>query len=318
MGVTRPTSPSASAAPRWQLALALGAVYLVWGSTYLGIRIAIETLPPFVMSGVRFLIAGAVMIAWARLRGAPWPTRVQTRSAAIVGVFLLAGGNGGVTWAEQYVPSGLASLLIATVPLWVVLLAWLFPGGRRPTPRTFAGVGLGLLGLVLLVGPGQLGGAVHPLGTSALLLAALLWSIGTLYGNRADLPQAPLMASGVEMFSGALVLSLLGLLTGEVARVDPGAVTLRSALAVAYLIVFGSLVGFTSYSWLIRNAAPTLTATYAYVNPVVAVFLGWALADEVLTARMLLGAALTLAGVAVITLAQGRRRRVQVARAATD
>jgi drug/metabolite transporter (DMT)-like permease len=207
-----------------------------------------------------------------------------------------------VTWGEQYVASGLTSLLIATVPLWVVLLAWIGPGGHRPQPRVFVGVGLGLLGLVLLVGPGQLGGAVHPAGALAVLLAALLWSIGTVYGNRADLPQAPLMASGVEMFSGALVLTAAGLLTGEVARVDPGAVTARSALAVLYLIVFGSLVGFTCYSWLIRNAPPAQTATYAYVNPIVAVFLGWALAGEVLTGRMLLGAAVTLAGVAVITV----------------
>lgn len=294
---------------QWKLVLAFAAVYIIWGSTYLAIRFAIETLPPFLMSGIRFLIAGTVMITWARLRGAPWPSRRQTRAAAVVGLFLLAGGNGGVTWAEQFVPSGLTSLLIATVPVWVVLLMWLRPSGRRPQGRVLAGVGLGLLGLLLLVGPGQLNEAVHGGGVLVLMLAALLWSIGTIYGNEADLPDAPLMTSGLEMFSGALALTTAGLLTGEAARVNLDAVTLRSTLAFLYLIVFGSLIGFTCYSWLIRNAPPAKTATYAYVNPIVAVFLGWALADEVLTGRMVLGATVTLVGVAVITAYRGRRRR---------
>lgn len=300
---------AAAGPPRWQLFAAFASVYIIWGSTYLAIRFAIETLPPFFMSGVRFLVAGVIMIAWARLRGAPWPTRVQWRSAAIVGALLLAGGNGGVTWGEQFVPSGLTALMIATVPLWVVLLDWLRPGGRRPLPAVFIGVGLGLVGLGLLIGPGQLGDAVHPVGAAVVLLAALLWSMGTVYGNKADLPDAPLMASGVEMFSGALVLVAAGFLTGETARLDLPGVTMRSALAMLYLIVFGSLVGFTSYSWLIRNAPPAQTATYAYVNPIVAVFLGWALADEVLTLRMLVGAGVTLLGVAIITAHRGRRRR---------
>lgn len=300
---------------RWQLFAAFAAVYLIWGSTYLAIRFAIETLPPFLMSGVRFLVAGVMMIAWARSRGASWPTRLQWRSAAIVGTLLLAGGNGGVTWGEQFVPSGLTALMIATVPLWVVVLDWLRPGGRRPAPAVFVGVGLGLAGLALLVGPGQLGGAVHPVGAAVVLLAALLWSVGTVYGNRADLPDAPLMASGVEMFSGALVLVAAGLITGETARLALPAVTLRSWLSMLYLIVFGSLVGFTCYSWLIRNAPPAQTATYAYVNPIVAVFLGWALADEVLTGRMLVGAVVTVLGVAIITAFRGRRRRQERRRA---
>lgn len=294
---------------RWQLFAAFAAVYVIWGSTYLAIRFAIETLPPFFMSGGRFLVAGVVMIVWARLRGAAWPTRVQWRSAAIVGALLLAGGNGGVTWGEQFVPSGLTALLIATVPLWVVLLDWLRPGGRRPLPAVFLGVGLGLVGLVLLIGPGQLGAAVHPVGAAVVLLAALLWSMGTVYGNKADLPDAPLMASGVEMFSGALVLVAAAFLTGETARLDLPGVSLRSVLAMLYLIVFGSLIGFTAYSWLIRNAPPAQTATYAYVNPIVAVLLGWGLADEVLTPRMLVGAGVTLLGVAIITAYRGRRRR---------
>lgn len=304
--------------PRWQLFAAFAAVYVIWGSTYLAIRFAIETLPPFFMAGGRFLVAGIVMMAWARLRGAGWPTRVQWRSAAIVGALLLAGGNGGVTWGEQFVPSGLTALMIATVPLWVVLLDWLRPGGRRPLPAVFLGVGIGLVGLVVLIGPGQFGGAVHPVGAAVILLAALLWSVGTVYGNRADLPDAPLMASGVEMFSGALVLVFAGFVSGEVGQVNLAAVSSRSVLAMLYLIVFGSLVGFTAYSWLIRNAPPAQTATYAYVNPIVAVFLGWALADEVLTPRMLVGAAVTLLGVAIITAFRGRRRRKGKQAAAFD
>jgi len=268
-------------------------------------------MPPFFMSGGRFLIAGSLMVVWARWRGAPWPSRIQFRSAAIVGVLLLAGGNGGVTWAEQLVPSGLTSLLVVTVPLWVVLLEWLRPGGRRPLPAVFVGVGLGLVGLALLIGPGQLGVAVDPLGAAVLLCAALIWSTGTLYGNKADLPAAPLMASGLEMFSGAMALLFAALLTGEVARVDLAGVTPRSAIALLYLIVFGSLIGFTCYSWLIRNAPPAQTATYAYMNPIVAVFLGWAVAGEALTLRMLLGAGVTVFAVAIITTFRGRRRRLR-------
>lgn len=308
MASSQSSASSEQAAPgRWQLILAFAAVYTIWGSTYLAIRFAIETLPPFLMAGLRFLIAGLLLVAWSRLRGAPWPTRRQTRAAALVGVLLVAGGNGGVTWAEQFVPSGLASLLVATVPVWVVLLMWLKPGGRRPQGRVLAGVGLGLFGLFLLIGPGQLNQAVNAAGALALLTAALLWSAGTIYGNGADMPRAPLMASGIEMFSGALALLAVGLLTGEAVRVNLDAVSLRSTLAFLYLIIFGSLIGFTCYSWLIRNAPPAKTATYAYVNPIVAVFLGWAFAGEDLTGRMLLGASVTLVGVAVITAYRGRR-----------
>lgn len=310
-----PASASADqtkeAPAQWKLILAFAAVYTIWGSTYLAIRFAIETLPPFLMSGFRFLIAGLVMISWARFRGAPWPSKRQFRAAAVVGLFLLAGGNGGVTWAEQFVPSGLASLLVATVPLWVVMLMWLRPGGRRPQGRVLAGVGLGLMGLLLLIGPGQLNEAVHAGGALALMLAAMLWSMGTIYGNEADLPEAPLMASGLEMFSGALALTTVGFLTGEAGQINLDAVTFRSVLAFFYLIIFGSLIGFTCYSWLIRNAPPAKTATYAYVNPIVAVFLGWALAGEALTGRMIVGAVVTLAGVAVITAYRGRRNRKQ-------
>lgn len=299
---TPPVAP-----PGWQFVLAFAAVYIIWGSTYLAIKFAIETLPPFLMAGVRFLIAGTVMIGWARWRGAEWPTRAQARGAAVVGLLLLAGANGGLTWAEQFVPTGIASLVIATVPMWVTLLTWVQPGGRRPRGTVLVGVGLGLLGLLLLVGPGQLNVTISGVGVAALLTSALLWSTGTVYGHGAEMPRAPLMASGVQMFSGALALLVVGMAAGEAGQVSLAGLSLRSGLALGYLVVFGSLIGFTSYSWLIRNAAPAQTATYAYVNPIVAVFLGWALAGEALTGRMVVGALVTLAGVAVITMYRGRR-----------
>lgn len=309
---------------RWHLYLAFAAVYLSWGTTYLGIRFAVETLPPLLMSGLRFVISGGLMIAWARARGATWPTRLQGRSAAIVGLFLLFGGNGGVTWAEQFVPSGLTALLIASVPLWVVLMDWLRPGGRRPAGEVFVGVALGLLGLFLLVGPGQLSGpgAIHTVGAAVVLLAAFLWAMGTVYGSNAEMPAAPLMGSGLQMLSGGLALTVGGLFLGEAGAFQPATVSTRSLLAMLYLIVVGSFVGFTAYSWLLRNAPPAQTATYAYVNPVVAVFLGWLLAEETLTPRMLLGAVVIVTAVAIITTFRGRRlsrkRRLSAARETGD
>ncbi|HSM57248.1 MAG TPA: EamA family transporter [Candidatus Sulfomarinibacteraceae bacterium] len=297
--------------PRWKLILAFAAVYTIWGSTYLAIRFAVETLPPFLMSGVRFLIASAIMLAIARLQGAVWPTRRQWRGAAIVGVLLLFGGNGGVTWAEQYIPSGLTALLIASVPLWMVLMDWLRPGGVRPGARVFGGVFLGLVGLLLLVGPDTLTGSsgMYGAGILAVLLAAFSWAGGSIYGGRAELARAPLMGSGAQMLCGGLALTLGGLLLGEAPHVNLQAASTRSLLAVLYLIIFGSLAGYTAYSWLLQNAPPAKVATYAYVNPVVAVFLGWALAGETLNALMIAGAAITIAAVAIITTYRLRPRR---------
>jgi drug/metabolite transporter (DMT)-like permease len=242
-----------------------------------------------------------------RLRGTPRPTRVEWRSTAIVGAALLAGGNGGVVWAEQYVPSGVAALLVATVPFWMVLLEWLRPGGERPTGGVVAGLVLGFVGLMLLVGPGEwAGGGVNLLGAGALMLATLAWASGSIYSRGARLPAAPLLTTGMEMLAGGALLTLMGLATGEWATIDVGAVTGRSLAALGYLIVFGSLVGFTAYVWLLGVAAPAKVSTYAYVNPVVAVLLGWALAGEPLTARVVVAVAVILGAVAVITLARSR------------
>lgn len=291
----------------FQVVLALATVYVLWGSTYLGMRIAVETIPPFWMAGVRYGLAGLSLYIWARWRGAPRPEPVHWRSALVIGGLLLMIGNGGVVWAEQKVASGLASLLVATEALWIVLLQWLRPGGARPGWRTFAGVGFGFTGLAILLGPGAKG-ALEPAGAAALLIAALSWAIGSLYAQKATLPETPLLATGMQMLCGGGLLMILGAVAGEGQRFDLSKVSNDSLLAMAYLLVFGSLIGFTAYSWLLRNVSPTLASTYAYVNPVVAVFLGWALASEPVTATTIAAAAVIVTGVALITSASGPRK----------
>lgn len=298
---------SEAAAPRLYVALAFAAVYLIWGSTYLGIWYAIKTIPPFLMAGVRFLMAGGILYAWARWRGAAAPTRQHWRATLGVGALLLLVGNGGVTWAEQFVPSGLAALLVATVPLWMTVLDGFRPGGVRPSGWVWSGIAMGLAGIVLLVGPEQLmgGGRVDPLGAVVLSLAALSWAAGSLYARDATLPASPLLATGMEMLCGGALLLLAGMLTGELGRFDPGAVSLTSLAALAYLILFGAIIGFTAYIWLLGRVAPVLVSTYAYVNPVVAVLLGWWIASDPLTPRVLAAAVIIVAAVALIT----RRRQ---------
>ena len=286
---------------------ALIAIYIVWGSTYLAIRFAVESMPPFLAAGFRFLIAGAVLYAFRRLRGDPTPLRIEWRSAAIVGLFLLVGGNGGVMWAEQRVASGIASLMIASVPLWMALLDSLRPGGRRPSSWVVVGVLAGFAGILVLIGPAQLigiEGEVDLLGALVLLLAAFFWAVGSLYNRGARLPDSPLLATGMEMLAGSLGLLILGTVTGEWGQLDIAAISTRSWLGFAFLVVFGSWVGFASYIWLLRVAPTMLVSTYAYVNPLVAILLGSLLAGEELTARVLLAAVFILGSVVLITLKQ--------------
>lgn len=291
-----------------KVALAMGAVYVIWGSTYLAIRFAIETIPPFLMAATRYLVAGALLYTWARLRGAPRPKLLHWRSAFIVGAFLLLVGNGGVVWAEQKLDSGLAALLISTEPIWIVALVWLRSGRQRPNPRVIAGMLLGFAGLVMLVRPSGATGAssIDLVAAAAVVLASLSWAWGSLYGQRAPLPESPLAATGMQMLGGGALLLLVSTLTGEPARFALSDLSLKSALSVGYLIVFGAIVAFTAYVWLLRVAPPVLVSTYAYVNPVVAVLLGWAFAGEPLTSGTLISAAVILAGVALITSAQGK------------
>jgi drug/metabolite transporter (DMT)-like permease len=301
---------------------AMLAVYIVWGSTYLAIRFAIDTLPPFLMASTRFLIAGSILYVFRRLRGDATPKRVEWRSAAIVGVLLLVGGNGGVVWAEQFVDSGVAALVVGSAPLWMVLLDALRPAqahlARQSTDKrsrrlTTAGVVLGFLGIGLLVSPTNLtglAGEIDPLGALVLTMGAFLWATGSLYSRGAQLPSSPLLGTGMEMLAGGAGLLLLGTLTGEWGQVDLGAVTTRSLLSLGYLVVFGSLVGFAAYTWLLRVAPTALVSTYAYVNPLVAILLGNLLAQEPISARVVIATTIILSAVAMITMTQPAKKKV--------
>ena len=297
-----PSGVLLSPAPtRAQLVAGFAAVYILWGSTYLAIRFAVESFPPFVMAGTRHLTAGVLLFAWLRARGTPLPERRHWRSAAIIGALLLLGGNGLVSWAEQRVPSGLAALIVASVPIWMAIVQGV-QRRRRPSGPVVAGLLLGLGGLVLLVLPGRFGGGGHvdALGAAALLFAALSWVIGSLYSRRASLPSSTLLAISMEMICGGVILWVVGLGVGEASRLHAGAITLRSTLSLGYLIVFGSLIGFSAYIWLLKVTTPARVTTYAYVNPVVAVMLGWAFAGEALTLRIGLAAAAIVGAVALI------------------
>ena len=294
---------SAQPVSRWRLIAAFFAIYIVWGSSYIGIRFAIESLPPFLMAGVRFSLAGGVLIVWARLRGAPAPTWANWRAAVIVGAILFLASNGLLVWAEQSVPSGLTALIYATIPLWMVLLDWLRPGGAvRPGWPVFFGLALGLVGIALLVGPDKLAGSggVNPLGALALLIGGFIWAGGSIYSRQAALPRSPLLSTGMQLFGGGILLLALAAVSGEVVTTQWSAILPRSVIALVYLAIFGSIIGFTAYVWLLQVSTPARVGTYAYVNPVVAVILGWAMAGEALTARTLLASAVIIASVVIV------------------
>ncbi len=287
--------------------VAFSAIYVIWGSTYLAIRIAIETLPPFLMAGARYSIAGLLLWGWLRIRGEHRATWREWREAAIVGGLMLLGGNGLVSWAEQFVPSGLAALLVSTIPIWVVLLDWLWLRSARPSPRMFLGLALGIVGVGLLVRPGTAStveGGVSILGALVLLLAAGSWAAGGLHARRAKLPSSSLLSVAMQMIAGGCLFLLTGTATGEWPKLYVSAISPRSLLALAYLVFFGSLVGLTAYLWLIKRTTPARASTYAFVNPVVAIVLGWAVAGEALSPRILLAAAVALSGVVLIVRAR--------------
>ena len=293
-------------ATRAQIIAAFASIYLVWGSTYLAIRYAIETIPPFIMGGIRFLVSGAMLYAWARYRGAPKPTRLHWRNAVIAGGFLLLGGNGAVVWAEQFVPSGLTALLVSILPFWLVIIEWARPPRRRPSSVILAGLVLGFIGIIVLVGPGNVGGHgdIRPLGALVLILGSLSWAIGSFWSRDANLPQSGLLTTGMEMLGGGSLLLIVGALSGEPSRFDIHQVSKVSTIGLLYLITFGSLIGFTSYIWLLDKVSPARLGTYAYVNPVVAVLLGWAIAGEALSIRTAVAAAIVICAVALITTAR--------------
>lgn len=300
--------------------LAFAAVYLIWGSTYLAIRIGIETLPPFLLAGVRFCVAGSLLYLGLRLTGTAAPSLSMWKSAALIGALMMFGGNGLVTWAQQEVPSGLAALLVATVPIWMLVLDALFYGGGRPDRLVAFGLVMGSAGLFFLVGPSA--GAVAPRGAIVLLLASLFWALGSLLNRSVNLPDSPWMAAALQMITGGVLIVAMATATGEWSGFDPSTVSARSIGAFLYLVIFGSIVGLSAYVYLLRETSAAAVSTYAFVNPVIALALGW-LTGEVVSARTLTGAAMIVGAVFLIHRAKHRppaRRKVapQVWKAATD
>jgi drug/metabolite transporter (DMT)-like permease len=289
--------------------VAFAATYLIWGSTYLAIFYAIKSIPPFLMAGSRFLFAGTIMYLGARLGGAPRPAAISWRSSLIIGACLLVGGNGGVTIAEEWVPTGLAALLVATVPIYIALLGWI-TGGPRPAPVVWLGLLGGFIGVGILVGPAlaNLSTASSQnhlaLGMSILLGGSLAWSAGSLYSRTAKSSPSLFMAAGQQMICGGGLLFLLGLARDEHHGFNPGNVSSLSMGAFIYLVLIGALVGYTAYFWLLRHCEPAKVATYAYVNPIVAMILGTVFAGEILSARTLMAAALIIGSVALVITAQ--------------
>lgn len=287
---------------------AFAIIYVVWGSTYLAIRFAIDSLPPFLMAGIRYLVAGTILSLLIRKRSAEKLTWSNLLAAFVVGTLMLLGGNGLVCWAEQSVPSGVAALLIATVPIWMVVLDWLICKGPRPGIATVIGLVLGLTGIYILVGAESFRSEpINRWGAIALLNACVFWTLGSLYSRRAALPKSTLLATGFEMIGGGLSLAIVGTIRGEWLMIHPESITLKSCLALAYLIVFGSIIALPAYKWLLTVCPPGRAATYAYVNPVIAVALGALLAGETLSPRVILACSVIVVAVVIITRASVRR-----------
>ncbi len=293
--------------------LALVAVYIVWGSTYLAIRFAVETIPPFMTAGIRFLVAGSILYIWQRLSGVPAPKKIEWRSASIIGLLLLLGGNGLLNWAETRIPSAIASLFIATVPLWMVVIDAIRPHGTRPRWIVWLGVLIGFVGTALLANPWQSHTSSPPLdllGVGVLIFAALSWSVGSLYSRQAPLPDAPLIGTAMEMLAGSAGLFIFSTVLGEWSQVHIASISMSSLGGLVYLIIFGSGIGFVAYTWLLRNAPTHIVSTYAYVNPVVAILLGSFIGREPLETLEIISAVVIIAGVVLITTARslaGRR-----------
>jgi drug/metabolite transporter (DMT)-like permease len=298
---------------RTMVLAAFAAVYLIWGSTYLAIRIAIETMPPLMMGGARFLLAGGALYGWLRWRGLAVPSWGHWSNAALVGALLLGIGNGGINWAEQKVPSSIVALLIAVTPLWFALFDWWRPHGQRPRLQTLVGILVGFVGMAWLVGPEV--SAHHagfdPARIGMVICASIAWACGSLYARYTPKPESPLMAVALQMLAGGTILAFSGAAAGESDAFSISKVSLRSGIAFLYLAAIGSLVGFTAYSWLLKASTPAKVSTYAYVNPVIAVFLGWAVAGEKLPPRVLGAAAVILLGVVIISTPLTSVRRIR-------
>jgi drug/metabolite transporter (DMT)-like permease len=300
-------SARSGASPVW---LALGTIYLVWGSTYLAIRLAIDSIPPLLMASARFLLAGAILYGWARLRPGREPAQrigpAQWGAAFLVGGALLLVGNGGVSVAERTVPSGVVALLVATVPLWMALFDRLF-FGRRLSRRAVVGLVIGFAGVALLLeSDGSGSGKIDLFGALVALAAPIGWAAGSVYSQRANLPRRPLMATALEMLAASLLLAIAAAVSGEFAQLHLAHISLTSLIALGYLVAFGSIVAFSAYVWLLRAAPLSLVSTYAYVNPVVAVFLGWLVLSEHVSIQNILAGVVIVASVALIVSGRGR------------
>jgi drug/metabolite transporter (DMT)-like permease len=289
--------------------IALIALYIVWGSTYLGIKIAIETIPPFFHAGVRFLISGIILLVWQRAAGYEMPTRKQWGSTAFIGVMLLLGGNGLVAWAEQFIPSGIAALMLTSSPMFLVMAEAMRPNGVKPNWQVIVGLLIGIVGIFILVGPSNISGSnlhLNPYGVAALLGACLAWTIGSTYSKMVDLPKSSLVTTGAEMLAGSASLFIMSLLMGELRGWNPANVSMRSIYGLSYLITVGSIIGFGSYIWLLQNAPISLVSTYSYVNPVIAVLLGSWLGSEPLGPHIWLAAAIIIGSVIFINTTRGK------------
>jgi drug/metabolite transporter (DMT)-like permease len=299
--------PHASTNPSLLIA-AFGAVYLIWGSTFLAIRIGDESFPPLLVAGIRHFTFGLIAFPILMWKTKARPTWAEWRSTIVTGFLLLAVGNGGVCVAEERVPSGVAALLVATVSLWMVLIDWLRPDGVRPVPRVIAGLILGFAGLTLLVGPKQLGGSgrIDPIGVAILGVCSFAWACGSIYAKHGRMPSSPLLGSAMQSLTGGAILWILGGLTGEIGALHLTAVSTRSWIAVTYLVFFGSMIGFSSYLYILKHSTATRVATYAFVNPIVALFLGWLFLHEAITLRTILASAVILAAVLLVITAPHR------------
>ena len=297
--------------------IAFAALYLIWGSTYLGIRFSIETIPPFLMAGARFVLAGVIMYAIAWSQGIGKSNWANWRTSLIIGACLLLGGNGGVTISERYIDSGLAALIVAIVPIYIVLLGWATGMAPRPTPVMWMGLAGGFVGVGTLFGPGlhlhSSGGRNPVIGISILLVTSFIWSAGSLYSRVAKHAASPFLTAAQQMMCGGILLLLVGVVTGELPRFHPGSISMLSLGSFVYLVLIGAVVGYTAYIWLLRHCDPAKVATYAYVNPIVAVLLGMFFAGETVTVRTLIAAALIIGSVALIITAQQLRARVEPA-----
>lgn len=302
------TLRQANGSLRWDVILAFASVYIIWGSTYLAIRVAIESIPPLLMLGSRFGVAGGLMYVWLRASGVPAPSRRQWGGATLLGGMMLFVGTGCVAWAEQYIPSGVAALLVTSVPLWMALLDWLWKGGDRPGLPVFFGFALGFAGVALLIDPASVaeGLSGEILAAFIVLVGSISWSTASIHARDIDLPKHPFLATAMQMFAGGALLTLTGLLMGEGQHMDVALWSMRSFFGWIYLVVFGSFIAFSAYVWLLRQASPAAVSTYALVNPVVAVFLGWALLSEPLNLRV--GGAMLLLITAVVLIT---RRKMQ-------